>query len=1386
MMKTTRADQTGWTDTTATPVQELVLRVLRGKWQGQVIRLQAQRCTFGSAPQATLRLNMPGVAPQVCEIQRQGDQAWLRSFTPDTLVNGQPVTTTQLHAHDQLTVAGLELEIVSGVAASLPWSSGQDLSWGASPTLTTNEASPESAPFCDKPRPAKNPPEKRVNREQATPAKSKPRSTGRSSANSKLRNELRRKRNQLREQGRTLQKQQKSFNKQAAKQQRLRELLTQRKALLLEKQQQLKATRERLKSEAQELLKAQRQLQKGQQQQQELTHKLETQAAELRKREIALQESEARYQQTETKLQLDRQTLAQLQQELTQTALRQQQAETELQAAQSKLNTTQREWQAKYSTEHAQLEQQRLELQAGERELATKQAACEQRAAELQAVAQRLEQQQSDVSGQELTVQQQLAELNAIRRDFAEQKRDWDVNYANQEQALLAVRKDLETRELQLDEYRAELTAQQQKFERDQAELEHSTAEVLQERTRLEALEQQLLAQATTLEQEQTELHTARERFQEQREALEQLLVQERDTLATDRAHHQVSALELQRERAAWQKCKSQAEHELQIKQQQSEQQVRDLDLRAEEIRIASHKLTQHEQQLQIAKDDLQQRRIAAEAAVKTLHDQQSAWTQQQKEWERREAEYIAEQRRLDQARTAWQAEREKWEKQQANLQEERQKLAREKSDIEHERKSVSQERAEWDRIRASQLAQATLMANLPSPEEIQRRENALNQQAHELTGWRDQLRSQQQEHDQRIAETQRELATAREEIDRIERERQQLHQLQSTQQAERERLTALQSELDELRRLLYGQRTDLETRAQEIVQRESELLPREDFLRQQAESIAQREASLAMERASFEIQRVRIAEQTRKLQAEQADQARRTLPNDEQSVALQQAWDDLQREREIIDQKRTAVETERLQQQAAAEVAAIEAAQRAIPQATSLIDTAQFEEYHQLEADFAELQHQHRVTLQNVQELEQTLTNERQEFATARTNWEQTTTEQTTAVTTPLPYAQWDSERSELQATIDRQASELQDLQAQLDELQHSIEQLREANQVTDTEQQVAAVADTTDSDEQEETTDDVPTNKSQQDDAIFDRLRRLSILKTDTPESSTSTLSLYSDSTTDEKPAEETDTETEELSNTTQIESVDADEVDSTEEETPLEQLQPVRTPTMVGPANEREPAHPKQSHKSAGDDEEDSIDDYMARLLQRMRGGAASEVTASMHKPTAAAYQQANEEKAQVKARADEEAAKTAKPKREYVHTPAPEKTANLAAMRELANSTARSAVQTSRSKQVATQALNKVIVGGGGLLISALVLMFSDENNTMYRMGGMLGVLLSLGWLLYALYQSRHILLKDFVLSPPKPSRKTKWEAVPDETPAVEPAATDDIDSEPAKV
>ncbi len=63
-------------------------------------------------------------------------------------------------------------------------------------------------------------------------------------------------------------------------------------------------------------------------------------------------------------------------------------------------------------------------------------------------------------------------------------------------------------------------------------------------------------------------------------------------------------------------------------------------------------------------------------------------------------------------------------------------------------------------------------------------------------------------------------------------------------------------------------------------------------------------------------------------------------------------------------------------------------------------------------------------------------------------------------------------------------------------------------------------------------------------------------------------------------------------------------------------------------------------------------------MARLLQRMRGGAASEVTASMHKPTTAAYQQANEEKAQAKARAEEEAAKAAKPKREYVHTPAPE--------------------------------------------------------------------------------------------------------------------------------
>ncbi len=335
---------------------------------------------------------------------------------------------------------------------------------------------------------------------------------------------------------------------------------------------------------------------------------------------------------------------------------------------------------------------------------------------------------------------------------------------------------------------------------------------------------------------------------------------------------------------------------------------------------------------------------------------------------------------------------------------------------------------------------------------------------------------------------------------------------------------------------------------AQEIVQRESELLPREDFLRQQAESIAQREATLAMERASFEIQRVRIAEQTRKLQTEQADHARRALPADEQFVALQQAWDDLQRERELIEQKRTAWETERLQQQATAEVAAIEAAQRVAPQTTSLIDTAQFEEFHQLEADYAKLQQQHRDTLQNVQELEQTLTNERQEFATSRTNWEQTASEQTTAVMTPLPYAQCDSERSELQATIDRQASEMQDLQAQLDELQHSIEQLREVNQVTDTEQQVAAVADTTDSDEQA-TTDDETNNKDEQDDAIFDRLRRLSILKTDASESATSTLSLYRDSATDEEQAEDTEINSHELSDSL-TEATDTDEVDSAEE--------------------------------------------------------------------------------------------------------------------------------------------------------------------------------------------------------------------------------------------
>lgn len=127
--------------------------------------------------------------------------------------------------------------------------------------------------------------------------------------------------------------------------------------------------------------------------------------------------------------------------------------------------------------------------------------------------------------------------------------------------------------------------------------------------------------------------------------------------------------------------------------------------------------------------------------------------------------------------------------------------------------------------------------------------------------------------------------------------------------------------------------------------------------------------------------------------------------------------------------------------------------------------------------------------------------------------------------------------------------------------------------------------------------------------------------------------------------------------------------------------EDYQPVEPLSAPAHEPESEPVHQFEEE----DDHESSIEDYMAQLMQRMQGGPAA-LSAPAAAPKAVPRSQpAQKAKPEVVAKPVEEAPQPVLDPSEYKpRSNAPEQTSNLAAMRDLANQTARSAIKTSTKK------------------------------------------------------------------------------------------------------
>jgi len=94
------------------PVSELVLRIHGGERDGQIVRVEADRCSIGSREDCTLRLEAPGVHPVHCFVLRGKHGTVARRWSPDTRLNGRTFRDAYLRGGDRLSIGTVEFEVL--------------------------------------------------------------------------------------------------------------------------------------------------------------------------------------------------------------------------------------------------------------------------------------------------------------------------------------------------------------------------------------------------------------------------------------------------------------------------------------------------------------------------------------------------------------------------------------------------------------------------------------------------------------------------------------------------------------------------------------------------------------------------------------------------------------------------------------------------------------------------------------------------------------------------------------------------------------------------------------------------------------------------------------------------------------------------------------------------------------------------------------------------------------------------------------------------------------------------------------------------------------------------------------------------------------------------
>jgi hypothetical protein len=167
----------------------------------------------------------------------------------------------------------------------------------------------------------------------------------------------------------------------------------------------------------------------------------------------------------------------------------------------------------------------------------------------------------------------------------------------------------------------------------------------------------------------------------------------------------------------------------------------------------------------------------------------------------------------------------------------------------------------------------------------------------------------------------------------------------------------------------------------------------------------------------------------------------------------------------------------------------------------------------------------------------------------------------------------------------------------------------------------------------------------------------------------------------------------------------------------------------------------------HRAGGHEEDVSIDDYMAKLLERMRGSADESPPPVSRSAKSTADQAGNSSAAKsdptpVQPQAERPPVASTLTYLEP-RKAAPENTRDLAAMREIANLSSRSAIATHHHRNRADRALGTLAVGAVGLVCGVLLLWWSPDFASPFFFAGLLGLGVAAFWFIKSGILAQHV-------------------------------------------